>query len=146
MISNSITSFICMVLFVLLSSCTNSNYLQNENGQYFVKDIDTTFFVKYNSIILQNSKNENIWLLSEKFINEDSIVRYKSKYHKLDEKTTTNLKLIKIDSLKLIKAKIKQNRSNEFLYMMDNELLWKTDTVKHDVWFSPQLKGLYLIK
>ncbi len=120
--------------------------MQSENGQYFVKEIDTTFFVKYNSIILQNSKDENIWLLSEKFINEDSIVRYKSMYHKLDEKTTTKLKLVKIDSLKLIKAKIKQNRSNEFLYMMDNELLWKTDTVKYDVWFSPQLKDLYLIK
>jgi len=134
------------ILFFVFSSCSQSYYVQNEHNQYYVETIDTTFFVKYISIVLHNNTDKNIWLLSEKLINNDSLNSYKSSFRKLNEKTTVKLDLVKIDTLKLIKASFHPDRVSGFMYMVNDVIFWDSDTVKHDIYFSPQLKDIYLLK
>jgi hypothetical protein len=133
-------------MIISLSSCVSNN-LHNETGYYYVESIDSSFFVDYNSIFLSNKGKESIWLLSEKLLNKDTIYNSIEKYQKLKEKSFVKLDLIKNDKLKYIKSKLIKHRVSSIVYVIDdNVIAWQDDTIKYNIYFSPQVLDVYVIK
>lgn len=55
--------------------------------------------------------------------------------------------LIKIDTLKCIKSTFIQHRSGKLGYDIDdNTIAWSDDTIRYNVYFSPQLLDVYIVK
>ena len=146
-ILNSILIFILIGTMILsLSSYTNSN-LSNEYGYYYVDRIDSTFFVRYNSIFLLNNKKEKMWLLTERLFNKDTIYNSHEKFQRLKENSIIKIDLTKIDTLKCIKSTFKKHRVSGIEYEIDDYVVaWKNDTIKYNLYFSPQLLDVYIVK
>lgn len=144
-----INSFVITLIFTIsmsLLSCANNN-LPSENGYFYVERLDTTFFINYNSILLSNDRKEKVWLLSEKLLNKETIYNSIEKYQKLKENSVVKLDLVKNDSLKCIKSSINVRGRGRFVYDIDDKTtVWKDDTIKYNVFFSPQLFDIYIIK
>ncbi len=117
-----------------------------EYGYYYVDRIDSTFFVSYNSIFLLNNKKEKILLLTEKLLYKDTIYNSSEKFQKVKDNSILKLDLIKIDTLKYIKSTLKQHRVSGIEYEIDDYVVvWENDTIKYNVYLSPQLLDVYII-
>lgn len=143
MILNKRISYTIIVLFSLTFVSCSGFDRGNKNGFYFIETVDTTFFVKYNSIFV--SDNNGIkWILSDKIPDETNDFILLNGYKKIKRNTFVKLDLIKIDTLKIIESNVKPHRTSKIEYTFDDKLVvWKNDTIKYDVFFSPQLYGLY---
>ncbi|MDD5362071.1 MAG: hypothetical protein PHN88_08055 [Ignavibacteria bacterium] len=144
----SVGIILSITLIVLLSSCTGNPNLSSKDGYYYINRIDSVFFVDYNSIFLSNSDNKKIWLLSKKLLNRDTIFNSLEKYEQLNEDAVIKLDLVKNDTLKIMKSTYRfKDTHDRFVYdFSDNSIAWDTDTIKHVVYFSPQVLDVYILK
>ncbi len=148
LITTPISIFIIVLtctISISLFSCVNNN-LPSENGYFYVERLDSTFFINYNSIILSNNRKEKVWLLTEKLLNKETIYNSIEKYQKLKENSVVKLDLVKNDTLKCLKSTYNVRGRGRFVYDIDDKTtVWKDDTIKYNVFFSPQLLDIYII-
>ena len=142
----SLIIILTATIIITLTSCVSNN-LHKESGYYYIDRVDSTFFVNYNSIFLSNRSKERVWLLSEKLLNKDTIYNSIEKFQKLKENSLVKLDLIKNDTLKYMKSTIEKHRVSSIEYEIDDYVpVWKDDTIKYNIYFSPQVLDVYVIR
>jgi len=142
-LNNRISNLIILMCALTFVSCSGINH-GNKNGVYYIEAVDTNFFKKYNSIFV--SDNNGIkWVLSEKISDEARGLILQKGFNKIEKNNSVKLDLIKIDTLKVIESNVKPHRTSKIEYSFDSKLVvWENDTIKYDVYFSPQLYGIYI--
>ena len=132
------------VLFqVVLFGCMTGNISQNNKDIYYVLEVDSTMFKKFNFIVSRNYLSDTLFLISEKnLINSDTFNKYEiiSKYKKyklfLEPFDTTNKievhkSLSKIDNLEI---------------KYGNYLIWKDEKLKQRFYYSKNIFHILIKK
>lgn len=135
---------------VLFSSCVSTKININEYNNFKVSSIDSTFFTNYNYLFITNGGDGNFFVLSNKITNKDTIYNHLSNFRKIFSGDNINIQLVKIDTLKTIKSSVHMQapRGGRDWITLDsyNGIAWDNDTIKTDVYFSPQIFDLYIRK
>lgn len=137
---NILFLFLCSYLIISCNS-SKSNKITSSN-YYKVSSIDTSTFIEYNFIILENATNifslltkkEKVSDIERSYIILDTLK--KNRYYKLSIEIN--------DTLTHLSLKNKSYPIQGYIY--NKEVLWKNDTLLVPTFTSMEVKGIFLFK
>ena len=109
---------------------------------YVVKAVDPLTFRNYNSIVLED-KNGNYYFLISKKVNLKDTSKYFSKlYQEILKGEEYCLKITEIDSI--VTMKINSPPDLDFIYAINNLIIWSKDTVRIKSYTSGDILDIYI--
>ena len=133
-----------LLLIIILSSCSGGNIHNLNSGCYIIIAIDDITFRDYNSIFLEDKHENLFFLITKKIKSVDSIKNYSNLYEKLVKGKKYCFNLNKIDSV--VTLKLKFYSESEFIYEIDDKIIWSKDTVRIETFSSENILDTYLKK
>lgn len=136
--------FISVFVFlsVYIYGCSN-HYNTDDRYQYYLKDIDTTTFEKYNLISFTGLKSGRFYVLSRKCTLLKTEEDYK--VSKLEIGKKYSLHLSHIDTTIVAELHFIPTRQIE-VYFNDSTIIWQQDTFRTNIFMTEEIKGLYLLR
>lgn len=125
-----------------IKGCSSSDCIVNNKDYYKIETIIGFLFQDYYFIYVTDSKKNDYYLLSRK--ETELQAKPFREFNKIEKGNCYKMELVKIDTLMLIKGYPKKSHGEDF--SVGNTLVWENDTIKAEIYMSPDIFDQFIKK